>query len=77
MSVQSMFRLRCGQWLLATGLLLLLSGCGDADVPPTTLERVKEDGVLRVIDALGGTLQLTGLTSSAHETQAESNNYGT
>ena len=44
-----MFRLRCGQWLLATGLLLLLSGCGDADVPPTTLERVKEDGVLRVI----------------------------
>ena len=44
-----MFRLRCGQWLLATGLLFLLSGCGDADVQPTTLERVKEDGVLRVI----------------------------
>ena len=44
-----MFRLRCGQWLLATGLLLLLSGCGEADVPPTTLERIKEDGVLRVI----------------------------
>lgn len=38
---------------------------------------VRLESVLRVIDALGGTLQLTGLTSSAHETQAESNNYGT
>ncbi len=38
---------------------------------------VRLESVLRVIDALGGTFQLTGLTSSAHETQAESNNYGT
>jgi HTH-type transcriptional regulator/antitoxin HipB len=38
---------------------------------------VRLESVLRVIDALGGTLRLTGLTSSAHETQAESNNYGT
>ena len=33
-------------WLLVTVLLLLLSACGDA---PTALERVQEDGVLRVI----------------------------
>lgn len=38
---------------------------------------VRLESVLRVIDALGGTLQLTGLTSSAHETQAEGNNYDT
>ena len=38
---------------------------------------VRLESVLRVIDALGGTLQLSGLASSAHETQAESNNYGT
>ncbi len=33
-------------WLTATGLLLLLGACGKA---PTALERVQEDGVLRVI----------------------------
>ncbi|QKZ03330.1 MULTISPECIES: membrane-bound lytic murein transglycosylase MltF [Pseudomonas] len=39
-------RPRYAKWLIATGLLLLLSGCVDK---PSTLERVKEDGVLRVI----------------------------
>lgn len=38
---------------------------------------VRLESVLRVIDALGGMLQLTGLSSSTHETQAEGNNYGT
>ncbi len=32
--------------LLATGIFLLLSGCGE---PPNTLERVREEGVLRVV----------------------------
>jgi polar amino acid transport system substrate-binding protein/membrane-bound lytic murein transglycosylase F len=39
-------RPRCAKWLIATGLFLMLSGCVDK---PNTLERVKEDGVLRVI----------------------------
>jgi len=39
-------RPRYAKWLIATGLLLLLSGCVDK---PSTLERVKEEGVLRVI----------------------------
>lgn len=39
-------RLRHSAWLLTTVLILLLSACGDA---PTALERVREDGVLRVI----------------------------
>ncbi|WP_457357300.1 membrane-bound lytic murein transglycosylase MltF [Pseudomonas sp. TE3610] len=39
-------RPRFAKWLIATGLLLLLNGCVDK---PSTLERVKEDGVLRVI----------------------------
>jgi len=39
-------RPRCAKWLIVTGLLLLLSGCVDK---PSTLERVKEDGVLRVV----------------------------
>ncbi|WP_341522896.1 membrane-bound lytic murein transglycosylase MltF [Pseudomonas sp. G.S.17] len=43
---QSDFRPRCAKWLIATGLFLMLSACVDK---PTTLERVKEDGVLRVI----------------------------
>ncbi|HEX8596839.1 MAG TPA: membrane-bound lytic murein transglycosylase MltF [Pseudomonas sp.] len=43
---QSDFRPRCARWLIATGLFLMLSACVDK---PTTLERVKEDGVLRVI----------------------------
>mgnify|MGYP000470453817 CR=1 FL=1 len=37
---------------------------------------VRLESVLRVIDALGGTFQLTGLTSSAHETQAEGKHHG-
>jgi membrane-bound lytic murein transglycosylase F len=43
---QSDFRPRCAKWLIATGLFLMLSACVDK---PTTLERVKEDGVLRVV----------------------------
>ncbi|MCQ4347701.1 membrane-bound lytic murein transglycosylase MltF [Pseudomonas stutzeri] len=39
-------RLRHSAWLLTTVLILLLSACGEA---PTALERVREDGVLRVI----------------------------
>ncbi len=37
---------------------------------------VRLESVLRVIDALGGTLQLRGLASSAHETQAEGKHHG-
>jgi membrane-bound lytic murein transglycosylase F len=48
MFAQTMFRSRCCQWLTATGLLLLLSGCG-VEVQPTTLERVKAAGELRVV----------------------------
>jgi membrane-bound lytic murein transglycosylase F len=39
-------RPRCAKWLIATGLFLMLGACVDK---PNTLERVKEDGVLRVI----------------------------
>lgn len=39
-------RPRYAKWLIATGLFLMLGGCVDK---PNTLERVKEDGVLRVI----------------------------
>jgi membrane-bound lytic murein transglycosylase F len=39
-------RPRCAKWLFATGLFLMLSACVEK---PSTLERVKEDGVLRVI----------------------------
>jgi y4mF family transcriptional regulator len=34
------------------------------------------ENVLRVIDALGGTLHLTGLPSSAPENPSEDNDYG-
>ncbi|PUE43373.1 helix-turn-helix transcriptional regulator [Limnohabitans sp. Hippo3] len=37
---------------------------------------VRLESVLRVIDALGGALQLTGLASSAHEPQAEGDHHG-
>lgn len=37
---------------------------------------VRLESVLRVIDALGGTLQLSGLASSAYETQAEGKHHG-
>ncbi|KPW68749.1 Membrane-bound lytic murein transglycosylase F [Pseudomonas cannabina] len=40
------FRPRCAKWLIATGLFLMLGACVEK---PNTLERVKEDGVLRVI----------------------------
>ena len=39
-------RLRCVKWLIATLLFLMLSACVDK---PSTLERIKEDGVLRVV----------------------------
>ena len=39
-------RLRCAKWLIATLLFLMLSACVDK---PSTLERIKEDGVLRVV----------------------------
>jgi len=40
------FRQRCAKWLIATGIFLLLGACVEK---PNTLERVKEDGVLRVV----------------------------
>ena len=40
------FRQRGAKWLLVTGLFLMLGACVEK---PSTLERVKEDGVLRVI----------------------------
>jgi membrane-bound lytic murein transglycosylase F len=46
MFAKTALRPRCAKWLIATGLLLMLSGCVDK---PSTLERVKEDGVLRVV----------------------------
>ena len=43
-------RIRTTACLLATAILLLLAGCdGSAAKQPSTLERVQEDGVLRVI----------------------------
>jgi membrane-bound lytic murein transglycosylase F len=42
----TVFRQRCARWLFATGLFLMLGACVEK---PSTLERVKEDGVLRVI----------------------------
>ncbi|UVJ45041.1 membrane-bound lytic murein transglycosylase MltF [Pseudomonas sp. LS1212] len=46
MFAQTALRQRCARWLIATGLFLMLGACVDK---PSTLERVKEDGVLRVI----------------------------
>ncbi|MBS7599657.1 membrane-bound lytic murein transglycosylase MltF [Pseudomonas sp. RC2C2] len=46
MFAQTALRQRCARWLIATGLLLMLGACVEK---PSTLERVKEDGVLRVI----------------------------
>lgn len=46
MFAQTAFRKRCTAWLLATGLFLMLSSCAE---PPSALERIKEEGVLRVI----------------------------
>ena len=41
-----LFGKRCTGWLPVIGLLLMLSGCTE---PPNSLERIKEEGVLRVI----------------------------
>ncbi|MBD1554435.1 membrane-bound lytic murein transglycosylase MltF [Pseudomonas typographi] len=46
MFAQTALRLCHFTWLLVIGLLLALNGCDDK---PSTLERIKEDGVLRVI----------------------------
>jgi membrane-bound lytic murein transglycosylase MltF len=46
MPAQIALRPRGAKWFIATALFFLLSGCVDK---PTTLERVKEDGVLRVV----------------------------
>ena len=46
MFAQRVSRSRCAKWLSALGIFLALSGCVDKT---TTLERVKEDGVLRVV----------------------------
>src|SRR5690606_32792235 len=46
MFAQSLFRKRCTSWLLATGIFLMLGSCAE---PPSTLERIQEEGVLRVI----------------------------
>ena len=46
MFAHTALRQRCARWLFATGLFLLLGACVEK---PSTLERVKEDGVLRVI----------------------------
>ncbi|MDE1167177.1 MAG: membrane-bound lytic murein transglycosylase MltF [Pseudomonas sp.] len=46
MFAQTAVRLRGAKWLIATSLFLILNGCVDK---PSTLEKVKEDGVLRVI----------------------------
>jgi membrane-bound lytic murein transglycosylase F len=47
MFAQTAFRQRPCAWLLTTAILLLLGGCSDPQ--PTMLERVQEEGVLRVI----------------------------
>ena len=47
MSALPAFRMRTAAWLLATGILLLLGGCSEPQL--STLERVKKEGVLRVI----------------------------
>ncbi len=46
MFAQTVFRKRCAIWLLATGLFLMLSSCAEK---PSELERIQEEGVLRVI----------------------------
>ncbi|MDM8347436.1 membrane-bound lytic murein transglycosylase MltF [Pseudomonas sp. sp1636] len=46
MFAQSAFRTRCANWLSAIGILLLLISCAEE---PSALERVKAEGVLRVI----------------------------
>ncbi|MER2095881.1 MAG: membrane-bound lytic murein transglycosylase MltF [Pseudomonas qingdaonensis] len=46
MFAHTALRQRCAKWLIATGLFLMLGACVEK---PSTLERVKEDGVLRVI----------------------------
>ncbi|QCT95922.1 membrane-bound lytic murein transglycosylase MltF [Stutzerimonas degradans] len=43
---QTAFRKRCACWLLATGVLLMLGSCAEK---PNELERIQEEGVLRVI----------------------------
>ncbi|UUY08614.1 membrane-bound lytic murein transglycosylase MltF [Pseudomonas sp. J452] len=52
MLVQIALRIRTAAWLLAIAIPLLLAGCdGDGEVAkqPSTLERVQEEGALRVV----------------------------
>ncbi|MBF8779883.1 membrane-bound lytic murein transglycosylase MltF [Pseudomonas fulva] len=46
MFAHTALRQRCARWLFATGLFLMLGACVEK---PSTLERIKEDGVLRVV----------------------------
>jgi membrane-bound lytic murein transglycosylase F len=46
MFAQRVSRSRCARWLGVLGIFLALNGCVDKT---TTLERIKEDGVLRVV----------------------------
>ncbi|MES2819631.1 MAG: membrane-bound lytic murein transglycosylase MltF [Pseudomonadota bacterium] len=48
MFAHTVFRTRCTSWWLATGLLLMLSGCSEPP-QPSVLERVQKDGELRVV----------------------------
>lgn len=52
MLVQIALRIRTAAWLLAIAIPLLLAGCdgdGEAAKQPSTLERVQEEGALRVV----------------------------
>ena len=46
MFAHTLFRKRCAIWLLAIGIFLMLGSCAEK---PSELERIKEEGVLRVI----------------------------
>ncbi|MEW6177045.1 membrane-bound lytic murein transglycosylase MltF [Stutzerimonas sp. R40042] len=46
MFAHSLFRKRCATWLLAIGIFLMLGSCAEK---PSELERIQEEGVLRVI----------------------------
>ena len=46
MFAHTLFRKRCAIWLLAIGIFLMLGSCAEK---PSELERIQEEGVLRVI----------------------------
>ena len=49
MFAQSVIRKHCTFWVAVIGILLQLSGCAEEQKPPSALERVQTEGVLRVI----------------------------